>query len=119
VKWESRLWKGDGSNYKADGSLRSFLFTLKNPHNIPARRVALKADERWRAINCDSRGGPNFNDIAVSDNCNANVRNDISLGSSYTNDTGLDDQIVFTGSHWFQQDGNFKVKEIEVFEITD
>jgi hypothetical protein len=40
VKWELRT-----SNwYKADDSLKSFLFMLKNRHNIPARRFAMNAE---------------------------------------------------------------------------
>jgi hypothetical protein len=116
LKWESRVVKGDGKNcLKADDSLKSFLFTLKNPHNIPARRFALKAEKKHWAINCDCKRGPDFanNDIRVFDDCNANTRNDTSLGWAYTNDTGLGNEIVFTGSRHFQ------VKEIEVFEITD
>jgi hypothetical protein len=35
------------------------------------------------------------------------------FGRSYANDTGLDGKTFFTGS-W-----HFKVKEIEVFELTD
>jgi hypothetical protein len=54
VEWESRPWNGKYGNedncWKADDSLRSFLFTLKNPHNIPARRFALKVDEKDKAI---------------------------------------------------------------------
>jgi hypothetical protein len=49
----------------------------------------------------------------VSDNCNANTNSFTLLGRSYTNDTGLDDETVFTDS------ADFQVKEIEVFEITD
>jgi hypothetical protein len=117
VEWESRVLKGDGSNCKADGSQKSFLFTLKNPHNIPARRFALKAEKKHYAIYCHSGWGPCFGsplcDIAVCDNCNANTHSATRLGDSYTNDTGLDKSVVFTGSF------NFQVKEIEVFEITD
>jgi hypothetical protein len=69
---------------------------------------------KQRAIECDSRCGPHFRDIGVSDNCNANTRSWADLGfNTYNNDTGLDDKTVFAGSE------NFKVKEIEVFEITD
>jgi fructose-specific component phosphotransferase system IIB-like protein len=50
--------------------------------------------------------------MAVSDNCNASTDSCIDLGDSYTNDTGLAGDKVFTGSWTFQ------VKEIEVFEIT-
>jgi hypothetical protein len=35
VEWESRVWKGDGRNcLKGHDSLRSFLFTLRNPHGV-------------------------------------------------------------------------------------
>jgi uncharacterized coiled-coil protein SlyX len=61
LEWESRVWnrkKGDESNCrKSDDSLKSFIFTLKNPHNISARRFALKAEEKRRAISCDSLRG--------------------------------------------------------------
>jgi hypothetical protein len=107
VEWESN------SCGKADDSQKSFLFTLKNPHNIPARRFALKAEMKHRAIECDSEWGPWFCGMRVSDNCNANTESYTSLGIAYTNDTGLHDNRVFTGSE------SFRVKEIEVFEITD
>jgi hypothetical protein len=64
---------------------------------------------------CDSRYGPCFSDISLGDYCNASTRN---FGLAYTNDTGLRGSIVLTGSHWFQEDGEFKVKEIEVFEFS-
>jgi hypothetical protein len=107
-------WESGSLSKKADPSLKSFLFTLKNPHNFPARRFALKAEEKDWAINCDSNSGPRFWDIGVFDNCNASTdSNTLSFGGRYTNDTGLDGKTFFTGS------SNFKVKEIEVFEITD
>jgi hypothetical protein len=105
---------GSGNEFKADRSLKSFLFTLKNPRNFPARKFALKAEEKHKAIVCDSRCGPCFRDIAVLDNCNAKDSSSTSyFGESYTNDTGLDGKTFFTGSE------RFTVKEIEVFEITD
>jgi hypothetical protein len=116
VEWESRKYdpNGFGANcWKADPSLKSFLFTLKNPRNVPARRFALKAEEKDEAIYCYSECGPCFYDISVWGNCNANTNSWTELGRSYPNDTGLDGKTVFTGS-W-----HFRVKEIEVFEITD
>jgi hypothetical protein len=117
VEWESRVWNGvwgDENNlWKADDSQKSFVFTLKNPHNIPARRFVLKAEEKHQAIYCYSGCGPCFgNDIRVSDNCSANADSFATLGRSYTNDTGLNESVVFTRSR------NFEVREIEVFEIT-
>jgi hypothetical protein len=111
VEWESRK-----SNWlKADASQESFVFTLKNPHNVPARRFPLKAEKKQRAIYCDSRWGPRFEGgIAASNNCNANTDSYTDcFGSNYTNDTGLAHQTFFTGSE------HFRVKEIEVFEIAD
>jgi hypothetical protein len=117
VEWESPPeWM-----YKGDDSLKSFLFTLKNPHNIPARKFALRAEKKHRAIHCDSAWGPTFggfyggtlHDMLVSGNCDTNTRSFTELGGTYANDIGLDGKTVFTGSE------HFKVKEIEVFEITD
>jgi hypothetical protein len=99
----------------ADDSQKSFLFTLKNPHNIPARRFALKAEEKHKAIYSGSERGPSNGagcDIGIYDNCNTSTESWTSLGWSYTNDTGLGERVVFTGS------SNFQVKEIEVFGIT-
>jgi hypothetical protein len=48
------------------------------------------------------------------DDCNTNSDSRTSdFGCTYANDTRRDGKTVFTGS------GNFKVKEIEIFEITD
>jgi hypothetical protein len=118
VEWESREWNGkfrsENSCSKADPSLKSFLFTIKNPHNVPARRFTLKPETKDEAIYCDSKWGPHFWDIHVSDNCNSNVlSHTYYFGDNYTNNTGQDGSTFFTGSKWF------KVKEIEVFEITD
>jgi hypothetical protein len=73
----------------------------------------LKAEGKDWAIDCDCAWGPSFNDIAAYNNCNANTRQAASLGSSYTNDIGMDANTFFTGSQGFQ------VKEIEMFEIKD
>jgi hypothetical protein len=99
---------GDESNrWKADDS---FLFTLKNPHNIPPRRFALKAEKKHQAICCDPRYGPRFGcDIYVTDNCNTNRQSWSRLGDTYTNDTGLCEYRLCTGSNTFQ------AKEIEIF----
>jgi hypothetical protein len=100
---------------KADDSLQSFLFTLKNPHNFPAKKFPLKAEGKNDAIVCNSEWGPHFYDVGVSDNCNGNTESfTLDFGQSYTNDTELDEEkTLFTVSDFFQ------VKEIEVFEITD
>jgi hypothetical protein len=63
VTWDStRKWK-------VDPSLKSFLFTLRNPYSVPARQFALKAEKKDRAIYCSSTYGPDFGDIQVFDHC--------------------------------------------------
>jgi hypothetical protein len=117
LEWESRVWNGksgkDDNCIKTDGSCQSFVFTLKNPHDISARKFALKFEMKHQAIICDSKRGPHFGDIGIREDCNTAFVNATSLGTSYTNDTGLGGKGFFTGEL------NFKVKEIEVFEITD
>jgi hypothetical protein len=108
AKWESKSYHA-----KADDNLKSFLFTLKNPHNIPARRFMLNTETKHEAINCIHGYGPCFYGLAVSENCNTNTSSYTYLGGVYINDTGLAEDIVLAGA------ANFQVKEIEVFEITD
>jgi hypothetical protein len=114
VKWES----GRGGKYKCDDSLRSFLFTLRNPRGVPPRKFALKAEKKQNAISCNSADVATFgwNDICVSDNCNKNTDNITRIGtnwsdSMYANDTAFEN--CFTGAEMFT------VKEIEVFEIAE
>jgi hypothetical protein len=105
LKWESRVWNGkygkENNTSEADNSQKSFVFTLQNPHNVPARKFPLKAECKHTEISCDSKCGPFFvGGFSVSDNWN-------------TNDTGLNGETFLTGSK------NFQVTEIEVFEIVD
>jgi hypothetical protein len=110
LKWESST-SDDG---KADNSLKSFLFTLKNPHNLPPRKFVLNAETKDGAVGLRSPKGPWFHcAIFVQDNCNSRTDNFGYIGRVYTNDTGLDGKTIFTGSQQFQ------VQEIEVFEIRD
>jgi hypothetical protein len=114
VQWDSRRYTDDYEyEREADPSLTSFIFTLKNPYNIPARKFVLKAARKHEAISCSADSGPCFYDFGVSDKCNANTNSWTYLGNSYTNDAGLDGRTFFTGSKYF------RAKEIEVFEITD
>jgi hypothetical protein len=121
VEWDSRVWNENWSAVcKADVSLKSFLFTLKNAHNFPARRFALKAEKKDGAICCYFSWGPHFFDIGVCNNSNASTNSyTCEFGFSYTNDTGLDGMTFFTGSKNFTWLQLHQVKDIEVFEITD
>jgi hypothetical protein len=90
VEWNSV------NKHKADDSLKSFLFTLKDPHSIPARRFTLKSEEKHQAISYHSQWVPC--DIAVSDKRNANDLSATKPGSADINDTGLEGDVIFTGS---------------------
>jgi hypothetical protein len=119
VKWESGLFP----KVKGDDSLQSFLFTLRNPHDVSPRKFALKKEKKEETIFCSSDLGPYFyNDICVKDNCNTNKESwtwivtlcYTYIGTryehcSYENDSRF--ESFLTGAH------NFTVKEIEVFEI--
>jgi actin-related protein len=41
-------------HWRGDDSLRSFLFTLRNPHGVPPRKFALKKEKKEKAIVCSS-----------------------------------------------------------------
>jgi hypothetical protein len=117
LKWESWVWNGkDGleSNcWKADDSLKTFIFTLKNPYNVPPVIFPLKYLMKHEALECISTWGPHFCDIGVADYCNSNTKSYTRwFPSAYINTTGLNGSTFFTGSEYFT------VKEIEVFEIT-
>jgi hypothetical protein len=109
VEWES------DNKCKADPSLKSFIFTLKNPYDFPASKFALKAEKKDRAISCRSSFGPSFpGSIIVADFSSIGLLdNTRSFGDCYVNDTGLPGGEFFTGSN------DFSRTEIEVFEITD
>jgi hypothetical protein len=111
VEWESASGK-----YKSDNRLRSFLFTLRNPHNTPAMTFALKPERKESAIDAHSSYCPIFGGgyvLLVYSRCNTNTNSHMHcLGHAYTNDSGVANDKLFTGST------NFKVKQIEGFEIT-
>jgi hypothetical protein len=84
VEWESPLWdweREEEDTLKGNDSLKSFLFTLKNRHNVAPRRFALKAEQSHRAITCNFRFGPCFGgDFAVNNDCNRNTGRLAQLG---------------------------------------
>jgi hypothetical protein len=109
VEWESPAL----SRSKGDDSLNSFLFTLTNPHNIPARKFELRSERKHEAIYCDSTRSPCFINLGVYDDCNTHSRNYVGYWTeSYIQDLRLMPDLIFTNS------GHFQVKEIEIFEIT-
>jgi hypothetical protein len=77
--------------------MRSFLFTLKNPHGIPARKFALRAEKKDCAIYCDSTYGPSIGyghgdlDLYVCDNCNTNTISYTRFATRYSNNVCAND----------------------------
>jgi hypothetical protein len=104
-------WDSSGG-FKADSSRKSFLFTVKNPRGSDGRKFVMASSAN--AIYCNSSYGPTFGggqDIYVANGCNENSSSFTNLGNTFTNDTGIHGQQVFTG------EVHFIVKEIEVFLI--
>jgi hypothetical protein len=106
VAWNSR------QNYAPDPSLTSFLFTIKNPHNLPAQIFKKKGQKC--AIYDDSSYGPTFGNHAlqIHDPREGPGYTYSHFEYGYTNETGIAHDQVLTGSLYFT------VKEVEVFEVT-
>jgi uncharacterized coiled-coil DUF342 family protein len=113
------LWSSPSSkSVKSDPSMKSFLFTLRNPHGTAPMKFPLKLDRKDRAIVCEASWGPTFGsyDIYIADDCNIQGRrgptNECSdFGTVYLNESGLDGKTLLVGEKMF------RVEEIEVFEI--
>jgi hypothetical protein len=105
VPWSSR------NQWVADPSLKTFIFTIKNPHNLPARIFKLNKAEY--AMYASATHGPvigGTNVLSVCDGCAVSNRNCACL-LSFTNETGIPNDEVLTGAKYFT------VAEIEVFDV--
>lgn len=110
-KWVNKI------NQRRNGKGNEFIFTLKNPHNIPPSKFNMKKEWLNHSICCDKSLGPIFgcNDIRIENECN--IRNnsfsyyDFQPGEYCFNDTTGKKRLLFTGEK------NYKVKEIEVYNI--
>jgi hypothetical protein len=95
-----------------DPGSTSFLFTIKNVHNLPARVFKLKHPENGI---CTNPGyGPCFgsgNDLSIGSPCTGSNKNWSSLGGAYENDTRVYSLKVLAGSY------RFAVRDIEVFKL--
>jgi hypothetical protein len=121
VEWESRMYErlifypglesvNLNNCWKNDNSLRSFLFTLRNPRGVPPRKFVLRKEWKQKAIFCSSPQCCTFGgDIAICTNCNTSNESCTQIGNYYQS-SGTDLKH-FTGAY------NFRVKEIEIFEI--
>ena len=120
IDWDNTLWNGivgEKNNSRRDGKGNEFVFTLKNPHNIPPCKFNMKKEWLNHSICCDGRRGPIFgcNDIRIEDECN--IKNnkftyfDFQPGEYCFDDTTGKKRLLFTGEK------SFTVKEIEVYNI--
>jgi hypothetical protein len=104
-------WSSQGA-YPSDPTLGSFIFTIKNPHNLPAQLFRQK--QGAQAIGDHGSYGPTFGygcDFHVCDKCQNSNNSYSNLGITYANETGIEGKQVLTGAY------NFTAKEIEVFEV--
>jgi hypothetical protein len=106
LAWSSK------DEYVSDPSLTSFVFTIKNPHNLPEQ--IFKLTEEAYAIYTRSDCGPTFgggHDFCVEEPFQTAEKNSSNLGGAYINNTGIPRKEVLTGEY------NFLVDEIEVLEV--
>jgi hypothetical protein len=89
---------------------KKVIFTLKHPHNFPARKFALKAEMKDQAISCWRDCRPNFHDISVAGTLRVNFTF-CGFGQIYTNGTGMDGKMSFSCSE------DCQAKQIALFEI--
>ena len=120
INWESTKWNGqcgEKNNARREGHGLEFIFTLKNPHNIPPSKYNIQKKWLDHSICCDINLGPIFgcNDIRIENNCNTNSNSfsyyDFNPGEYCFDDTTGKKRMLFTGS------STYKVEEIEVFKI--
>jgi hypothetical protein len=119
LEWETRQhngkWDLENNCYKGDDSGTSFIFTVTNPHNLPARKFALKPNDRRWAIYCCRMRGPAFGrdrecEVFITSNADGRTAG---FGHAYNNDSGIPGPVLLTGNE------TFVVNEVEVFQITD
>jgi hypothetical protein len=126
VAWETRVWNGIssvGNNcFKEDPTLKSFVFSLRNPSNTPPMAFQLKRQYSFRAICCGADCGPVFGyskpDLRFyAPEGSPPVCYTKGLGTTYdfspAATSGVDPCLFLTGAMQSTPD------EIEVFEITE
>jgi hypothetical protein len=108
--YAAAAWNTNGAYFQSSGNA-SFVFTLKNPHNIPPTRYNCKN------ANAELFGNESFgpvfgggHDLRVANNSNAGDESWCNLGLGF-NDTNGHGTATFTGKQKFQ------VGEYEVFAV--
>jgi len=109
----TQSWKGDHV-YKTDP--QAFMFTLTNPHNIPATKFSIKDDKHHLAINANQHYGPLFgvgHDLIIRDNSNKDTE-----WPSYTDFPGSYQDTTGKGNTLFTGSKDFTSLDIEVYTLT-
>jgi hypothetical protein len=109
-KWPENGWSGDPSQ-------KSFLFTLKNPHNVPPRRFVMKSTKQANVLYCETSylvwiGGSGA--IGLMPGCDATSTSHnagFEPSGTFVNDSGHEGKTFFTGTD------TYTVKEVEIFEF--
>jgi hypothetical protein len=104
-------WNSNGHNIQSAGNT-SFLFTLKNPHDLPPTKYACTA-YLSHELQGDAKHGPMFGrgfDLYICDGANNSFYNYTVLGTAYKDTTGHGKR-TFTGKKIF------RVGEYEVFAV--
>jgi hypothetical protein len=108
VEWKSSARREDGGHYKGDNTLRSFLFTPRNPGGLPLRKFAIP-----QSVVARDRA---FGNLCIFGSDNSNASTDsytYDFGRTHDSASGEWEEDFLTGAE------DFIVKEIEVFEIAD
>jgi len=106
--YTSNSWNGNTNNYVNDNS--SFIFTLKNKHNIKPTKYICNYPQY--GIYDNSSYGPCFGggfDICIYDKANTSTSNYTNFPHSYTDSTGVGRETLTTY--------NFTVRDYEVFNF--
>jgi hypothetical protein len=92
--------------------MKTFLFTLKNPHGLDPIRFGLKAGGS-NAIYCksDRLAFGYAHDLCVWNNCDQNTASYTNIRNSFENDTGIGSTVLFDGA------SNSTVEELEVLAV--
>ena len=90
----------------------AFLFTLTNPHGIPATKYNIKANGEHAVV--PNAMGPTFGqyDICIYPNSNLNSQSFIEFPSNFIDSTGKG-YLTFTGST------NFTTRDIEIYRLAN
>ena len=100
---------------------QAFIFTLKNPHNVPPTRFMKRQASKY-AIRCNNFEGPEFFDGKYS-GCDISISHTSNVHDSYITNDGTKafgchpvlKASLFVNTNGPNSQNNFKVSEYEVF----